>query len=118
LSKGQKKEIEFLSKIKKKKLTELIKEEKKEIEDFVNKISTKNYEQQIANMMNELHNDADSFIERDEKISAKFAWKSVNNVENFIVSYLNQLIHGLAYVSKRLKVAFGVNLEMGDLTLN
>jgi NADH dehydrogenase/NADH:ubiquinone oxidoreductase subunit G len=117
LSTGQKKEIEFLSKQKKKNLTELMKEEKKKIEEFVKSISDQNYEQQFAILMSELHNDADSFIERNEKISAKFAWKSVNNIESFIVSYLNRLIHGLTSVSKKLKVAFGVNLGMEQLGL-
>ena len=116
MSTGQKKEIEFLSKQKKKKLTELMKTKKKEIEEFVKSIFEKNYEQQIAILMSELHNDADSFIERNEKISAKFAWKSVNNIESFIVSYLNRLIHGLTSVSKELKVAFGVNLGLGEVS--
>jgi hypothetical protein len=94
-----------------------MKTKKKEIEEFVKSIFEKNYEQQFAILMSELRNDADSFIERNEKISAKFAWKSVNNIESFIVSYLNRLIHSLTSVSKELKVAFGVNLEMGGLKL-
>jgi hypothetical protein len=94
-----------------------MKKEKDEIEKFVKSISDKNYVQQFAILMSELRNDADSFIERDEKISAKFAWKSVSNIESFIISYLNRLIHGLASVSKKLHVAFGVNLGMEQVGL-
>jgi hypothetical protein len=79
-------------------------EEREEIEEFLKKISNKNYKQQIAILKNEFHNEEDGFIERKERISAKFAWKSVNNIENFIVQYLNRLIHGLTSVSKRLNV--------------
>jgi hypothetical protein len=80
LSKGEKKEIAFLSKEHKRRLMEFMAEEKKEIEKFLESISDKNYKQQIAILKNELDNEEDGFIERKERISAKFALKSVNNI--------------------------------------
>ncbi len=91
---------------------ELVKVEKDKITDFTKEIFEKNYKQQIMILLNEFHNEEDGFIERNEKILAKFAWKSVNNIENFIVSYLNRLIHGLASVSEKLKVNVRFYLEI------
>jgi hypothetical protein len=93
-------------------LIKLVKEEKEKIKDFTKEIFEKNYKQQIMILLNEFHNEEDGFIERNERILAKFAWKSVNNIENFIVSYLNRLIHGLASVSEKLKVNVRFYLEI------
>ncbi len=59
---------------------ELMKAEKEKIEEFVKTIFERNYKQQIEILLNEFSNDEDGFIERKERISAKFAWKSVNNI--------------------------------------
>ncbi len=93
-------------------MMELVKKEKEKINNFTKEIFEKNYKQQIMILLNEFHNEEDGFIERNEKILAKFAWKSVNNIENFIVSYLNRLIHGLASVSEKLKVNLRFYLEI------
>jgi hypothetical protein len=77
---GKKKEIVFISKGKKKHLMELMKAEKVKIEEFVKTIFQRNYKQQIEILLNEFSNDEDGFIERKERISAEFAWKSVNNI--------------------------------------
>lgn len=103
-SKGQKKEIDFVNKRKRRTLIRLMKEEKIKIDEFVKSVFVKNYKQQIEIMLNEFSNDEDGFIERKERVSAKFALKSVNNIEKFIVSYLSRLIHGLTTVSEKLKV--------------
>jgi hypothetical protein len=89
-----------------------MKEEKEKIEEFVKSVFEKNYKQQIEILLNEFSNDEDGFIERKERVSAKFAWKSVKNIESFIVIYLNRLIHGATTVSQKLKVILDLNLVM------
>ncbi len=88
-----------------------MKEEKEKIEKFVKLIFEKNYKQQIEIFFNQFTSEEDGFIEMKERVSAKFAWKSVNSIESFIISYLNRLIHGLTTVSDKLEVNSCYNLD-------
>ena len=59
-----------------------------------------NYTQQLKLLEVELSRKENLYIEKYERVSGLFACKIVNNLENFIIDYLNSLIHGLVSVSK------------------
>ena len=59
-----------------------------------------NYTQQLKLLEVELSRKESLYIEKYERVSGLFACKIVNNLENFIIDYLNSLIHGLVSVSK------------------
>ena len=52
-------------------------------------------------LKNELENTDSLYIEKYQRIAGKFACKIVNNIESFIIDYLNRLIHGLTAVSEK-----------------
>ena len=51
-------------------------------------------------LQNELSREDNIYIDREERISGLVACKVVNNLESFIIDYLNSLIHGLLRVAK------------------
>ena len=62
-----------------------------------------NYTQQLKLLEVESSRKESLYIEKYERVSGLFACKIVNNLENFIIDYLNSLIHGLVSVSRNTR---------------
>lgn len=83
-------------------LNVLVENEKKRIEEFKNKLDQSNFQQQAELFQRFLEKDSFRHIEKTEKTCGKFAVKVVSNLHNYIIQYLNRIIHGLLVVSKEL----------------
>jgi hypothetical protein len=85
----------------KRNLNDEIKKEKVKLKEMTDKIRKINYAQQEKLLKNELLSQEEIvYIDRGERISGVIACKVVNNLESFIIDYLNSLIHGLLRVAK------------------
>ena len=47
----------------------------------------------------EICNEGDYFIDKVEKIAGKYGQKIVNNLNTYLIIYVNRLIHGLMKIS-------------------
>jgi hypothetical protein len=77
-----------------------MKKEKEKLKEFNEKMKKINYIQQVKLLELEISRNENLYIEKYERVSGLFACKIVNNLESFIVDYLNLLIHRLISVSK------------------
>ena len=77
-----------------------MKAEKEKIEEYMKNIYLNNYDQQYETMEGEQISKQAPFMSKHERICGKFSLKVVKNLENYIIIYLNRLIHGLMTVSK------------------
>ena len=78
----------------------ILREEEEKIEEYMKNIYLNNYDQQYETMEGEQISKQAPFMSKHERICGKFSLKVVKNLENYIIIYLNRLIHGLMTVSK------------------
>lgn len=79
-----------------------LKKERVSIENFMKDLLTNFYGQQSMQMKHYLEDEDNTHIERLERAFGKHSYQTVSSLHNYIIVYLNRLIHGLMTVSNCL----------------